>query len=100
MASGTKKIVLNGSTWTRLDDGAAYVSGKVTSTSSVKLVYMAGTSAPSTLPKDTPDDYIGLDQGEPFNYAMGANESLWAATAPFSGSAGSQATVVVTRRQT
>lgn len=99
MASGTKKIALNGTSWTRLDDGAAFVSGKVTSMASVKMVYMPATTAPVTLPKDTPDDFIGLDQGEAFNYAMGAGESLWAAVAAFS-EANQTATVVVTRRQT
>jgi len=99
MASGTKKIALNSVSWTRLDDGAAFVAGKVTSMGSVKMVYMAGVTAPTTTPKETPDDFIGFDQGEAFNYAMGAGESLWAAVSAFSDNY-TAATVVVTRRQT
>lgn len=94
----TLKVTLTSASWTRIDNSAVTVSGKVTSASgSVKMVYMDGTSAPATTPKNTTDDFVQHDAGEAFRYDMKTGDSLWAAATSFSANADS-ATIVVVRR--
>lgn len=73
MASGTTRFTLT-PTPQRIDDSAAYVSGLVI-TGQCSLFYMPGTTTPVS---PNLDDGMPLQSGDPFSFAMGSGESLWA----------------------